>query len=392
MSRRDDLLELTPAALAALANVGFVNRAQKDLAAGRVPALAVADDSAVEARFGDEGIVTRLPPGRTLRDAACDCAASGMCRHRVMLVLAYQVRFGGAGADAPPAAPDWSPADFDDTTLAASLAPSILAQVAELAKSQPVVEAHAAEGDTPPLARLPMASVIFYARNSLSHARCDCAQGGACAHMALAVWAFRQARASAPGLKQATIAVRLPRSGRAAAPTRSGEAQAFIARSEQLLLDLWRNGAAQPLPALDAHLQILRAEAQRLDWRWVDDAFDELEQLLHALPARSTRFEPRRRLLAVAAEFRAATPQRRRGADTGFRRARRAWLILGCRRANPARRPDGEIRRIRRAGAASCLAALRGDAARRGCAGPRAPGPSLAAESKKMGGCGIFHT
>jgi hypothetical protein len=300
--KRDDLLELGPAALAVLANVGFVKRAQKDLAAGRLPTLVVADDGTVEARFDDEGITTRLPPNCTLRDAVCNCAASGMCRHRVMLVLTYQARFGAddaAETDAPPATPDWSPADFDDATLAASLAPSVLAQAGELAKTHPVIDVHAAEGNTPPLARLPMASVIFYARNSLAHARCDCAQGGGCAHVALAVWAFRQARANTPDLKQATVAVLPPQGARTVLPTQGEKAQAFIAHSEALLLDLWLDGAAQPLLALDARLQSLRAEAQGLDWRWMDDAFDELEQLLRALHARSTRFEPQRLLVAV---------------------------------------------------------------------------------------------
>jgi hypothetical protein len=300
VNKRADLLELTPNALAALANVGFVKRAQKDLAAGRAPALTVAGDGVVEARFDDEGVITRLPPGRTLRDAACNCAAGGMCRHRVMWVLAYQARVGADADAAPPSAapPDWSP-DFDDEALA-SLGPSVLAQAEELAKAHPVVDLHAACGDTPPLARLPTASVIFYARNSLAHARCDCAQGGGCAHVVLAVWAFRQARARIPDLQQATVAVQPPQGARAAAPTQGERARTFIARSEALLFDLWRDGAAQPLLALDARLQALRAEARGLDWRWIDDAFDELEQLLRALHARSVRFEARRLLAAVA--------------------------------------------------------------------------------------------
>ncbi|MCQ9371954.1 hypothetical protein NQ024_12060, partial [Corynebacterium sp. 35RC1] len=86
---RADLLELTPEALTALANAGFVKRAQKDVAAGLLPRLATQADGTVVAEFAD-GACTRLPPGRTLRDATCTCAASGMCRHRVMLVLAYQ--------------------------------------------------------------------------------------------------------------------------------------------------------------------------------------------------------------------------------------------------------------------------------------------------------------
>ncbi|MDR3213916.1 MAG: hypothetical protein LBT71_08405 [Azoarcus sp.] len=312
MNRRDDLLELTPNALAALANVGFVKRAQKDLAAGRAPVLDVAADGAVAAHFAEEGVLTRLPPGCTLRDAACNCTANGMCRHRVMLVLAYQAAFGEtgeAGADgAPPgdalSSSFWSPAGFDDAALAASLAPSVLAQAEELAKPHPVIEVIAADGDAPPMARLPMASVVFYARHSLAHARCDCAQGGGCVHVALAVWAFRQAgMGNASDGARATVAVRSPKdecATGAMGPTQDERAGAFIARCGDLLFGLWQDGAAQPLLALDARLQALREQARVLDWRWVEDSFDELEQLLRALHARSTRFEPQRLLAAVA--------------------------------------------------------------------------------------------
>ena len=96
---RADLLELTPEALTALANAGFVKRAQKDVAAGLLPKLETGADGVVQAQF-DDGVRTSLPPGRTLRDAQCSCPASGMCRHRVMLVLAYQAQAASAKADA----------------------------------------------------------------------------------------------------------------------------------------------------------------------------------------------------------------------------------------------------------------------------------------------------
>ena len=38
-----------------------------------------------------------------------------------------------------------------------------------------------------------MCSVRFFSRSSLVHARCDCKQGNGCAHVVLAVWAFREA-------------------------------------------------------------------------------------------------------------------------------------------------------------------------------------------------------
>src|SRR5690242_16619375 len=86
---RADLLALTPAGLTQISNAGLVKRSQRDLDSGQVPDINETDDGAIEARFSD-GTLTRLAAGRTPTDATCSCPASHMCRHRVMLVLAYQ--------------------------------------------------------------------------------------------------------------------------------------------------------------------------------------------------------------------------------------------------------------------------------------------------------------
>ena len=53
MNRREDLLELTPQALTALANAGFVKRAQREVAAGQLPTLTIDDQGVVTAVFDD---------------------------------------------------------------------------------------------------------------------------------------------------------------------------------------------------------------------------------------------------------------------------------------------------------------------------------------------------
>ena len=98
MNRREDLLELTPQALTALANAGFVKRAQREVAAGQLPTLTIDDQGVVTAVF-DDGVETRFPPGVGLHDAPCNCPASGMCRHRVTLVLAWQAGFHAAASE-----------------------------------------------------------------------------------------------------------------------------------------------------------------------------------------------------------------------------------------------------------------------------------------------------
>ncbi|RRA23736.1 hypothetical protein DF038_09950 [Burkholderia cepacia] len=353
---RDDLLELTPEALTALANAGFVKRAQKDVAAGAVPAVAVDGDGTVHASFAD-GVRTSLPPGRTLRDAACNCTASGMCRHRVMLVFAYQasmrgdeaaapgeVRAGGddrtgqadtrdesicnpddvargatgAGSDDAPPGDDtngtssadraWSPADFDDAALAASFAPSVLEQAARMAAARPAVTVQPWSGaQSSPVARLPMCTVRFFSRRSLAHARCDCRQGSGCAHVVLAVWAFRQAGAPADGVPETIVEVRPPAGeederGDDRSPLRDDAAHALIADLDRLVHALWLDGSSQPPIALAARVESLRGRLRERGWQWVDDALDEAWQLVHAQHARSSRFEPLR-LVRVLAEL-----------------------------------------------------------------------------------------
>ena len=59
---RADLLSLTPASVAALANLGLVKRAQREIESGKGPALAEDDSGVVTGTFED-GIVTKIPPG-----------------------------------------------------------------------------------------------------------------------------------------------------------------------------------------------------------------------------------------------------------------------------------------------------------------------------------------
>ena len=81
-SLRPELLELTPQALTALSNAGFVKRSLKELENGNVPEISH-ENGALIATFSD-GVRTQLANGQALKEAQCSCGASGMCRHRVM--------------------------------------------------------------------------------------------------------------------------------------------------------------------------------------------------------------------------------------------------------------------------------------------------------------------
>ena len=62
---RADLLALSPEALASLANLGLVKRAQRELESGAGPTLLEEADGTVVGTFKD-GIVARLPPSTPL--------------------------------------------------------------------------------------------------------------------------------------------------------------------------------------------------------------------------------------------------------------------------------------------------------------------------------------
>ncbi|WP_394827369.1 hypothetical protein [Pendulispora albinea] len=236
---RLDLLALTPEALASLANVGLVKRAQRELEGGAGPALDEAPDGTVSGTF-ENGIVARLPPSTTLAAAPCTCGATGICRHRVAVALAYKPWHermrtnpsapetssalradstpgtesapgaepapriasapraepeAGAGS-APASEPPWSPATLDDATLARVLGPRLLARARALLRRGLIATV---ERGAVPVAKLPSCTVRFLVPRDIAYARCDCAaSGGGCEHLALAIWAFRAAPEEAP--------------------------------------------------------------------------------------------------------------------------------------------------------------------------------------------------
>lgn len=298
MNPRTDLLELTPTALMALANAGFVKRGQKDVAAGQLPALEIDDAGTIVARY-DDGCVTRLPVGVTLREADCSCSATAMCRHRVTLVLAWQAQAATAqeAKDVAPAADEyWSPSSFDLQALAQVLPPGVFEQAERLCAASPLVTVHPwRDAEAPPMAQLPMCSVRFFVRGAIAHARCDCRQGGSCAHLIVAVRAFVLAEQAGPLTDARTVQLSPPVAADAD-PVR----QALHADLDALLLSLWLEGAAQPLLAVAAQLQALRRRVMAQGWCWVDDALRELLQLLQARHARSSRYAPQALLAAVA--------------------------------------------------------------------------------------------
>ena len=294
MTTRSDLLELTPQALMALSNAGFVKRAQKEVAEGKLPELTEHDDGRIDALFADGNKVI-FPLGKTLRDATCSCPASSMCRHRVTLVLAYQALHAPEDDETQPQepSPGWSPARFSQQLDEVPL--SVISRAKKLVQSSVVVQLSKDSGaQATPSARLPMCDVRFFSRSSLAHARCDCIQETICEHIVMAVWGFEQAELSQPDFQQLTLQIRLPDGEQAQANALFDQPEAVLLQTslDKLLLKLWSDGSSQPDTAIKPLMAEVNHHAQRLQWRWVSECLGDIQQGMADQHNRSSRYHP----------------------------------------------------------------------------------------------------
>ncbi|MCP4806682.1 MAG: hypothetical protein GY884_15175, partial [Proteobacteria bacterium] len=174
---RPDLALLVDDVLVDLANKGLVKRAHKLVGKGEPT---VSWDGVVPTGTFSDGVVSSLPQDTGLADSPCSCAASGVCRHRLALVVACR-------SEAPPAVTEaWTPA-FSDAELESLLGAPLVAR-AERHQAGVVVEL---VPGPPPTARLPTCTVRFLVEGELGYASCDCDEPK-CEHVAHAVWAFRR--------------------------------------------------------------------------------------------------------------------------------------------------------------------------------------------------------
>lgn len=275
---RADLLALTPASVAALANLGLVKRAQRELEAGKGPKLEEDDEGVVTGTFED-GVVTTIPPGVPLRDAPCSCGSTTVCRHRVAVVLAYPAWHAASGAntEAAPMAEAWSPSCFTDEQLAALVGKRVMARAQAIARAGLVVEL---EGGANPVARLPTCAVRFHVPRDLAYARCDCQASIACEHVVVAAWAFRQAEANgAPPPCTIELGTKVADGG-------AGPLEDALRLAEHVVVE----GVAHLGDADKARFARVRASLAKAGLLWPGAIVDDLEVLLEAYRSRSARY------------------------------------------------------------------------------------------------------
>lgn len=289
MGRRD-LLSLSPQSLASLSNWGLVKRAGREIEKGLGPRLEEDENGCVTGHFPD-GTVAVLLPARSLSEGSCTCGATGVCRHRVAVVLAYPAFASSAAAlpgsgETPISEPrePWSPAQFSDQELGEHIGKRERARAAALLSLGIPIEIKPAALFTERSiceARLPMCTVLFHVPGDLRHAECTCAQKSLCEHVLLAIWAFR--RAPEPALHPQTV--RLGPSTESSAPIEPLE------QAQKLAADLLLQGVERTIPEYFAHrCSQTISSLENAGFLWPAAVMRDILHLQRAYVARSARY------------------------------------------------------------------------------------------------------
>lgn len=278
---RSELLELTPQALTALSNAGFVKRSQKEIAAGNLPSFSDRD-GVLTAQFSD-GIQTRLRQGQALKEAQCSCGAGNMCRHRIMLVLGYQQLFA-TEAPVSAASARWQPGEW--LAELRSLPAATLKRAEQLADKGLVIELQCEPGKVP-AAKLPMSDVRFFSRSSMQFARCDCVEGTLCEHIVLAVQAFAAAEAQHPGFEHLIWQLQ---GGQPDEVADLAESEGNLAMLCHLSHQLWCGGISQPPVTFAQRLTQAQRSAQQASWRWVTLSLQQITEGIDHFHQRASHY------------------------------------------------------------------------------------------------------
>ena len=296
---RADLLALTPESIAALANLGLVKRATREIEQGKGPSLVEEADGTVVGTFEDA--VSRLVPGKMLRDCPCSCGAAAVCRHRVAVALAYPA-FATQGVEQAAPEPVVSPGLIEDEAILKLVGKRVMEDARTQAKRGVAVEVVRPPllSKEPQTARLPSCTVRFLVPKDIAYARCDCQVGQGCVHVVLAVWAFREADLRDAASPRCVVEVR---QGQKPATSPSAKADApspELSRAKELVQSILVEGIVHAREALAQRFALAREELERAKQTWPRDALEDLELHLERYRARSARYRTSDVLLCAA--------------------------------------------------------------------------------------------
>ncbi len=277
---RQDLLALTLDDLITLSNRGIVKRAQKELAKFTLE-LAETADGTVTTRWSD-GVECLLPPNKTVGEAHCTCAATGICRHLVRTVLAYQQVTAEAGdhqeTQVQLSAP-WDPGQITDESLVAHFRKATLTRLRKQFEEGHVIELVRSSKPTARFHTLSL-TVRFLVPDDVRYTHCDCDEKAPCKHVPLAVWAFRQLPAGQTGGIVTTRQIVWP------------VPDELLDELERSLCDLAEAGLAGAAQALIDRFRQLEATCRAEGLIWPAETVADLVQEYERYANHDARFSP----------------------------------------------------------------------------------------------------
>lgn len=312
---RHDLLNLTLDDLCALSNRGTVKRAVKELDQGELTWQMSEHEGELSFVWSD-GTRCEFPAGGTLHEARCSRTLTGISRHVVRSVLAYQrahtigVPAVSASAEARPTEPAargrqseaWDPGAIPDASLVACFGKPAVGKARRRFEQGVVVELTRGAKPTARFLDEPI-TARFMVPGDIRYVSSDAKQTELATWACVAVWAFREL----PHDKLADL-LSLTRHA-APVPASAAELQRQI---DELLLD----GFAHLPATWEARLRRVERSLRGDGMIWPADVVVELLQADHRYRERDARFDPGEAVLALGellCRLRASAPPTRGG-------------------------------------------------------------------------------
>lgn len=180
---RQDILSLSLQELEVLTSKGTVNRALKDIESGTKGEWKETENGSIEVVWEDS--VTCILPGSVpIQESSCTCSSTGVCRHIIRTIVAYQKR---TISDKPNLS--WNPGSISDESLRSFISASSFTKAKSIFNSGIAVELD--RTDIPVAKIHGLGTVHFPVPNDIRYARADCKGSLGEQIIAVAVWSFR---------------------------------------------------------------------------------------------------------------------------------------------------------------------------------------------------------
>ncbi len=180
---RQDILSLSLQELEVLTSKGTVNRALKDIESGTKGEWKETENGSIEVVWEDS--VTCILSGSVpIQESSCTCSSTGVCRHIIRTIVAYQKR---TISDKPNLS--WNPGSISDESLRSFISASSFTKAKSIFNSGIAVELD--RTDVPVAKIHGLGTVHFPVPNDIRYARADCKGSLGEQIIAVAVWSFR---------------------------------------------------------------------------------------------------------------------------------------------------------------------------------------------------------